>query len=180
MATGQNRDDFSNAVKETVARRASYICSNPDCRCLTLCPSDATGTKAIYTGKVAHITAASPNGPRHDASLTGAERSSVDNGIFLCSNCADMIDKNKGQDFPVHMLRKWKAQHKAWVRINMNKSPWSPISVISGEHHAKGKGRVTGIDAQEAVLFTPGTKVTAEGEGEVTATRISSRGGRGK
>jgi hypothetical protein len=50
-----------------------------------------------------------------------------------------------------------------------------PISMIDGEHRAKGKGNITGIDAQEPVIFKPGTKSIAEGEGTVTATRIGSK-----
>ena len=56
---------------------------------------------------------------------------------------------------------------------NLNKSVTSPVSIIDGEHYAKGKGKVTGIDVQEPVFMKPGTKSIAEGEGNITATRIS-------
>ena len=167
------RDDFSPKTIEIVAKRASFICSNPNCRSLTLCPSDIEPKKFIYIGKVAHITAASQKGPRFDSSLTPELRSSPDNGIFLCSNCADMIDKNNGVDFSVNLLRMWKHTHEKWAKENLNKSITSLISVIDGEHYAKGRGNVTGIDAQEPVFIKPGTKSIAEGEGNITATRIS-------
>ena len=60
----RSRDDFSPKMIEALAKRASYICSNPDCRCLTLCPSTEDDEKYIYIGKAAHITAASEGGPR--------------------------------------------------------------------------------------------------------------------
>lgn len=41
--------------------------------------------------------------------------------MFLCSNCADMIDKNKGIDFPTALLIEWKNDHETWVRNNLNK-----------------------------------------------------------
>lgn len=173
MARDQNRDDFTRRVKDIIARRASFICSNPVCRSLTLCPSETDPEKVIYVGKVAHITAAAKNGPRYDQSLTPEKRSLINNGIFLCSNCADMIDKNKGLDFSTDLLKEWKRNHGKWVKENLNKSVNSMISIIDGEHHAKGKGRVTAIDAQELVFFKPGTKSVAEGEGEITATRIA-------
>ncbi len=172
MVKENSRDDFDQKAIGVIAKRASYICSNPNCRSLTLCPSETDTEKYIYIGKVAHITAASENGPRYDPSLTSEQRCSVENGIFLCSNCADMIDKNKGLDFSVDLLKEWEKDHEAWVKENLNKSVNPIISIIDGEHHAKGKGNVIGIDAQEPVLIKPGTKSTAEGQGNITATRI--------
>jgi len=173
MNKENERDDFSQKTIETLAKRASYICSNPDCRSLTLSPSEKDPEKYIYIGKGAHITAASRYGPRYDSSLIHEQRSSVENGIFLCSNCADMIDKNGGLDFSVESLKKWKSEHESWVKANLNRSAHSLISVIDGEHHAQGKGNVIGIDAQAPIFIKPGTKSTAEGEGTVIATRVA-------
>jgi hypothetical protein len=173
MKKESERDDFDRKTIEILAKRASYICSNPNCRSLTLCPSEKDPEKYIFIGKGAHITSASTNGPRYNSSLTPEQRSSIENGIFLCSNCADMIDKNMGLDFSVDLLKKWKHEHEIWVKENLNKSINSLISVIDGEHHAKGKGHVIGIDAQSPVFFKPGTKSSAEGEGTIIATRIS-------
>ncbi len=58
-------------------------------------------------GVASHITAASPGGPRFDPSLTQFERSSTDNGIWLCQSCAKLIDS----DTTVHTvsaLAEWK------------------------------------------------------------------------
>ncbi|PJB21976.1 MAG: hypothetical protein CO114_02515 [Euryarchaeota archaeon CG_4_9_14_3_um_filter_38_12] len=174
MNKEKERDEFDQSTIEILAKRASYICSNPECRYLTLCPSEKPD-KYIYIGKVSHITAASRNGPRYDLTLTPEQRSSIENGIFLCSNCAEMVDKNKGLDFPVNLLKRWKDEHEIWVRENLNKSVNSLVTVIDGEHHAIGKGEVTGIDAQGPVFFRPGTKSIAEGEGTITATRITNK-----
>jgi len=53
-----------------------------------------------------------------------------------------MIDKNNGIDFSVELLKEWKKDHEEWVRNNLNKSVHSIISVVDGEHTAKGKGNV--------------------------------------
>lgn len=169
----KNRDEFDSKTVEALAKRASYICSNPDCRALTICPSDVDTEKYLYIGKAAHITAAALNGPRYDHILTPEQRQSIENGIFLCSNCADMIDKNQGIDFPTPQIKEWKSKHESWARSNLNKSVTSLITTIDGTHHASGKGTVTGIDVREAVLIKPGTISTADGEGTITATRIS-------
>lgn len=117
----KERDDFLAEVINSLSKRSAFICSNPDCKCLTISPSDSDAGKFLYIGKAAHITAASKGGPRFDESLTPEERRSINNAIFLCSNCADMIDKNKGLDFSVELLKTWKQAHESWVRSQLNK-----------------------------------------------------------
>lgn len=73
------RDDFSAATKELLAKRVGYRCSNPDCRQPTSGPQEDP-SKAINVGVAAHITAASPDGPRFDPSLTPEQRSSTEVG----------------------------------------------------------------------------------------------------
>jgi hypothetical protein len=169
---GTNRDEFSPKVRDTLAKRASYICSNPDCRLVTVAASAADPNKFLYVGKAAHITAAAPEGPRYDASLTSEDRSDASNGIFLCAACADLIDRNGGADFDVPILRSWKSAHESWTRENLNKKTTSLLTTIDGVHAASGVGRVTGLDLQGPATIKPGTVVTAEGVGEVTATRV--------
>jgi len=166
------RDEFKPKIKEALGKRASFICSRPECRALTLYPSKEDPEKFLYVGKAAHIYAAAAGGPRYREGMTSEERSSIDNGIFLCSTCADLIDTNEGRDFPDTVLLDWRRQHEQWVRQSLNRSPWSPITVLDGTHEAVGHGRVTAIDAEGPVLFQPGTRARAEGTGEVTATRI--------
>jgi len=170
-----NRDEFHPKIVEALGKRASYICSNPDCRALTIAPSDVDLEKFIYIGEAAHITAAAPEGPRHDESLSSEQRCSIENGIFLCKGCARMIDVNQGIDFPEETLRSWKSQHEKWVRSNLNKSPNALVSTVDGVHQAEGKGDVIALDIQTPTLMRPGTKSIAKGEGNITATRIGSR-----
>jgi hypothetical protein len=168
----KHRDDFDKKTVDILAKRASYICSNPDCRCLTIAASEIDQMKFIYIGKAAHITAASVDGPRFNKNLTSNERSDISNGIFLCSNCAVMIDKNNGIDFPTQMLYQWKKEHEEWAKSNLNKSIENSIIIISGEHHAKGIGNVTGLEIKKSAIIQPGTIVTSEGIGNITGTKI--------
>jgi hypothetical protein len=117
----QVRDDFSKPVADALAKRAAFICSNPSCRALTIAPSEADDGKFLYIGVAAHIRAAAEGGPRYDRQMAQDERKSASNGVFLCNNCATMIDKNQGLDFPVGTLREWKEGHEGWVRANLNK-----------------------------------------------------------
>jgi hypothetical protein len=169
------RDDFPQPIRDATARRASYVCSNPECRALTIAPADADASKVLYIGKVAHISAAASGGPRYDASITPEARMHISNAIFLCSSCADMIDKNAGTDFSVARLKQWKSQHEEWVRSNLNRRVDSPLSVVAGMHEATGVGNITALDIQGSAIIRPGTISKATGQGNVTATRIGRR-----
>ena len=108
------RDNFTQRTIETLADRAGNRCSNPGCRKATSGPRTET-TKAVNIGVAAHITAASEGGPRYDPSLTGEERRHADNGLWLCQNCAKLVD-NDALAYPVDLLRKWKRQAEEAAR----------------------------------------------------------------
>lgn len=82
-------DDFSDPVKRALASRVGNLCSNPKCRALTSGPQEDPA-KAVNLGVAAHITAASPGGPRYDAEILPDERSGPANGVWLCQNCAKL------------------------------------------------------------------------------------------
>ena len=84
------------------------LCSNPNCSKPTVGPRDDP-TKAVSIGVAAHITAASPQGPRCNASLSEAERCSIENGIWLCQNCGKLVDNDDGR-YTIELLRSWKKQ----------------------------------------------------------------------
>lgn len=104
------RDDFKQNVVRRLAMRAAYVCSNPDCLALTLGPQLGSADGTVNLGVAAHITAAAAGGPRYDLSISPAERSSIANGIWLCQNCAKLIDSDP-QHFDVATLHRWKVQH---------------------------------------------------------------------
>lgn len=100
------RDEFSSATTKILAARVGHHCSNPKCKQPTSGPRLDSGA-SMSIGVGAHITAASPGGPRFDSSLTTEQRRSVDNGIWLCQNCAKLID-NDERCFPTDLLHTWK------------------------------------------------------------------------
>jgi hypothetical protein len=111
MGQTMNRDDFSLQVKEMLAKRVNWICSNRKCRQPTSGPQ-VDPEKAINVGVAAHITAASPGGPRYDPNLTNGERQSIQNGIWLCQTCAKLVD-NDPTRYTVEVLKEWKALSEA-------------------------------------------------------------------
>lgn len=104
----RTRDDFSPQVKKTLEKRVNSRCSNPECRVPT-CGPTTDPMKFNNIGKAAHIAAAALGGARYDQTMSHAQRSSISNGIWLCANCADTIDRDV-QRYSVQLLLEWKRQ----------------------------------------------------------------------
>ena len=51
-------------------------------------------------------------------------------------------------------------------------SKMAPPTIVDGSHNAEGVGNVIGLDIQGPAIIKPGTKSTAKGFGNITATRI--------
>lgn len=109
------RDDFPSNVINIPARRVGMQCSNPNCRQPTSGPQDDPG-KAINVGVAAHITAASAKGPRFDDTISPEERRSIENGIWLCQNCAKLVDNDPSR-YPIDLLRQWRRLSEEAARL---------------------------------------------------------------
>ena len=126
-----NRDEFSPSIKRSLAERVGFLCSNPECKSPTSGPQIAD-SKSLNVGVAAHITAAAPKGPRYDPSLSSDERAGITNGIWLCQNCAKLVD-NDPIRFYADRLRQWKllAEQEALESIGKAKSKTDgPIGII--------------------------------------------------
>ena len=126
--SGSNRDNFKPHIRRALSRRVGDCCSKPGCRNHTSGPHSDPG-KVADTGVAAHITAAAPGGPRYDPQLTSEERSSADNGIWLCQNHAKLIDSDPAT-YPEALLREWKAwaeseQQDRQNGIHRSRSDWT-------------------------------------------------------
>ncbi len=116
--TNKGRDEFAKPTKDILAKRVSYLCSNPECRKTTV-GAGQDPEKSVLIGVAAHITAASSGGPRYDDTLTPDQRCHIDNGIWLCSNCSVLIDKDENA-YPIVLLKEWKlgAEKESNQKIN--------------------------------------------------------------
>ena len=114
------RDEFVARTKGVIARRAGTRCSNPDHGVVTSGPHDDP-RRAISTGVAAHITAASPGGYRYDPAMSEPERTSAENGIWLCQNCATLVDRDATQ-YTVDVLRSWKRRAEARAELEIRTS----------------------------------------------------------
>jgi hypothetical protein len=120
-------DDFQERVKDLLARRVGMRCSNPNCRQLTSGPH-SDPQKHVNVGVAAHISAASPGGPRYDRTLSAEERSSAENGIWLCQKCGKLVDSDDPR-YTKDLLKDWKrlAEEAAQLEVEGNlPSPSDP------------------------------------------------------
>jgi hypothetical protein len=113
------RDDFDRETKEVLARRVGNRCSNPNCRKLTSGPQ-ANPSKALNIGVAAHITAGAPGGPRYDEHQTPKARKSIENGIWLCQNCAKLIDNDQLR-YTTDLLHEWKRLSEQAVLLEVER-----------------------------------------------------------
>lgn len=125
---GKKRDEFLAATKRVLRDRVGGNCSRPECGRTTVAPGHAGPAFADITGRAAHITAARDGGPRYDRNLTPEQRRSAENGIWLCADDADLVDKNEGQGFSEEQLRSWKraAEDKQFSRARLRAQPQRP------------------------------------------------------
>jgi hypothetical protein len=110
----KRRDNFRASTKQQLAERVAFHCSNPECKRLTSGPKAAT-SGSVNLGVASHIEAASPLGPRANPALTAEQRRSSANGIWLCQNCAKLIDSDE-DGYSAADLQAWKHDAEDFAR----------------------------------------------------------------
>ncbi|KGT77322.1 hypothetical protein MA20_22275 [Bradyrhizobium japonicum] len=116
----KSRDDFTVKTVLQIAKRAGWLCCFPSCRTSTVGATE-DGRGEINIGTAAHICAAAPGGPRYDENMSENERSSAENGIWMCRDHGKAIDSDVKQ-FTTTVLREWKkqAELESWQRVLRN------------------------------------------------------------
>jgi hypothetical protein len=108
----EGRIDFDPKTRRIIALRSGYRCAHPECDGRTTVGPAKQPDKYEDTGRASHIFAASKRGPRGQGNLSPEELGSATNGIWLCAEHADQVDKNDGKDYPPPVLLGWKAGHE--------------------------------------------------------------------
>jgi len=103
-----------NRVVLRLFSAASGCCEKPDCPTGSVW-HELLGGDAVRLGEVAHIVAASDDGPRGDAEVPTPELVGFENLILLCPNCHTLVDRAP-EEFPTQRLRQWKSEHEGRVR----------------------------------------------------------------
>ncbi len=130
----KNRDEFSAPTKQDLQKRVNNICSNPNCRKQTIQPQLTNSNKSTNTGKAAHICAAASGGPRFNSDMTEAERKSIDNAIWLCGPCSEIIDREEDA-YSVDLLKKWKKNAESYARLSANQRMYNQTDLSLCSQH---------------------------------------------
>jgi len=146
------RDEFPVRVKDVLAKRSGHRCSNPSCQRETSGPH-SDPTKAVNIGVAAHITAASPGGPRFDFSLSPVERVQIENAIWLCQTCATLVDTDVVR-FTVEVLHQWKEGTERIARWKIEST--KPLIGEPNQHPAIGLRFDMTYDDARALLIRDG------------------------
>jgi hypothetical protein len=149
------RDDFAEPIKRRMAARVGYRCSNPTCRRSTSRPHPSNSVAAISTGVAAHITAASPGGPRFDPALSPEQRSSIENGIWLCQICAKVID-GAADLYSPDLLHYWRrdAERQAALAARTGPDEISEIQADIDKAHGVLLSFIARWEASDPAMFT--------------------------
>jgi hypothetical protein len=117
--------DFSKSTIDFLRDQVGNQCS--------LCDRPTSGpsrepSKRTNVGTAAHIAAASPGGPRYDASLTANQRRHHENGIWCCRDCGKVVDDD-AYTYDVASLRHLKstAIERARQRVISGEPPASNL-----------------------------------------------------
>ena len=113
--TGRQGHNFTPKIIKNIQERSAFICNNPLCRKLTVKASNDSETASDILGEAAHIYPAAKNWARFDSKIESSFIKSQKNAIWLCRECAKLIDKNP-QKYTVEVLYTWKTELEIYVQ----------------------------------------------------------------
>ena len=105
---------FSRETAYTLMERAHRFCSVPYCRRATSAPSLQDPVGVYRLGFACPIYGAEPGDPRYDPKVP-YRHDDIENGIWLCSLHAEMINADKAGDFTACQLKEWKRLHETLI-----------------------------------------------------------------
>ncbi|MBN4956987.1 HNH endonuclease [Stenotrophomonas maltophilia] len=109
----------SYPTKILLAFRSGGVCAFPKCgKHLTY---ESSAGHDTYIAEAAHIRGEKPGAARYDSSMSDAERDSVHNLIFMCTDHHTLIDKVEA-DWPAVALQAIKESHELQVRQSMEEA----------------------------------------------------------
>lgn len=111
--TGRGKAPSPSTVREIWARSGG-ICAFPDCEKVLY--EDPYLLESKNFGEIAHNVSSNPGGPRGDPHRSHALSDDPANLILFCPFHHEVVDKDKGKDYPEEVLRAWKQTHEDNVK----------------------------------------------------------------
>lgn len=116
-------------------------CQNPGCERELFV--DVEG-RSIHVAEMAHVFAASANGPRGTGGLSEAERGSFNNLVMLCAICHTIVDKAP-DTYPDRKILSWKREHAEKLK--------ALFGVINFENRQTAREAIEPILYQNRAIF---------------------------
>lgn len=114
--------DYTQNTAKRLYGLSGNVCANPTCGKKLI---DKNGNQL---GEIAHICAASPEGPRYNPSMTDDQRRNIDNLILLCEDCNKLVDnKENVEQYPIELLHNWKQNHETFVASDSYNVYWKNL-----------------------------------------------------
>ena len=107
MACSRGKAHPNAATKLKLFTDSAGFCQNPACN-TPLFPDGFD--QYPHIAEMAHIFAASDDGPRANVRLTEAEKGAFENIILLCANCHTLVDKTP-EHHSAKLMSTWKREH---------------------------------------------------------------------
>ncbi len=123
IATHTKELHFSPDIEVMIGDLVNWLCSCPECREPTrACTSDSP-PKPIILGRACFIYGPEIGTPRYDPKVD-VEFYGIDNGIWLCSGHADLVNGSGGSVFPAGKLLGWLRDHRIFVYEKVTGMSW--------------------------------------------------------
>lgn len=119
------RLEFSQPTIRNLAMSVNFRCARPGCGLVTHFYDPHSDSTVNIQGQAAHVAAASRFGPRSDVTMTPEQIRSFSNGVWLCANCATLIDRLP-REYPDTMLKAWHADAVEKIRRTGLAGGWHP------------------------------------------------------
>jgi hypothetical protein len=130
-------------------------CAYPTCNEPLLRSVEGVATP-LLNSRIAHICAASPQGPRYNQEMDDEDRRAFDNLILLCLPHAEEIDlKMLVGRYPVETLRQWKI-------VQIQAAPSDPVDI---PEELLERAVVLSMDFRGATIDLGGKAATEPGAG---------------
>ena len=177
-------NDFTKPTILQLRDRVANLCSNPHCRRNTVAANLESTDSRTIVGEAAHICAASSGGPRFDQGMTTKDIKSFENGIWLCSICHKIIDREP-RNYPVEMLKSWKVSAEEYASKNLGikhrtdedikESQQSLLSVMSLNLINSAISNVHGSVVQTLGVLDDRLKLSTKFDNEATVYNVEPK-----
>lgn len=177
-------NDFPESIRRKLRDRVANLCSNPECRKNTVAANLETIDNRTVIGEAAHICAASSGGPRFNDEMIAKDIKSFKNGIWLCSICHNIIDREP-KNYPVEMLKSWKVSAEEYASKNLGikhrtdedikESQQSLLSVMSLNLINNALSNVHGSVVQTLEGLDSRLKLSTKFDNETTIYKVEPR-----